>query len=117
MTTRPLTGPERQVIEHLLAVPFEGVEQLRAQVAQAEVRGGDAAGLQLEVPLSAPSSPRRDGPVPVTAAVYDPSGTYLGELLLWVSRGVLSLLEYAWVTDAPPTELPPVAAIRVAPRR
>ena len=116
MTTRPLTDHERQVLQHLLSVPFEGVEELRRQAWLAEVSGESGASLELTVPSSEPVSQRRDGPVPVSAHVYDETGRYLGELILWVAWGRLTSLEYAWVTDAPPTSLPPLAAIRMSLR-
>jgi hypothetical protein len=39
--------------------------------------------------------------------VINESGTTIGFLLLWIEAGRLSGLEYAWVTDESPTDLPP----------
>ena len=83
------------------------------EAAQATIRETVAAGLDLVVPTSAPPAALPDGPVRLTAEVYDPAGHYLGELLLWVKDGRLTSLEYAWVTDVAPTALPAVEAIRV----
>jgi hypothetical protein len=115
VTTRPLTHQEHAVLARLLSVPVAGADQLRAQAqaAQATIRETVAAGLDLVVPTSAPSAALPDGPVRLTAEVYDPAGHYLGELLLWVKDGRLTSLEYAWVTDVAPTALPAVEAIRV----
>lgn len=46
-----------------------------------------------------------NGPFPVRAFV--PSrDAYRGEILIWITDGHLSALEYAWVTDEPPTRWP-----------
>ncbi|WP_157856342.1 hypothetical protein [Actinacidiphila yeochonensis] len=43
------------------------------------------------------------------AHVHDPSGAYVGEILVWTDRGAaLAGLEFAWVTDEMPTSLPAV---------
>jgi hypothetical protein len=44
MYPRPLTARERAVLDSLLAVDFNGVEELRTQAARAEVRGGCQCG-------------------------------------------------------------------------
>lgn len=116
MATRPLTEQERAVQLHLLSVPLDGVEALREQAMQASVAGSHAPSIDLVVSDSAPSVPLADGPLPITADVVDADEQYVGELLLWVKDGRLSALEFAWVTDEPPSTLPPLSSIRVAPR-
>jgi hypothetical protein len=54
--------------------------------------------------------------LPVDAHVHDESGEYTGELLLWLEDGLLSSLEYAWVTDSMPDSLPEVERLRVSLR-
>ncbi len=115
MTTRPLTDHERSVLLHVLSVPFDGVVQLRAQAVLASASPAQGPSLDLVVPETAPPAPRADGPVPVAADVLDDRGDYMGELLVWVTGGRLSGLEYAWVTDEPPQSLPVLVSIRVAP--
>ncbi len=52
--------------------------------------------------------------IPATGAVKDSSGELVGELLLWVSDGSLSALEYSWYTDEAPTALPDPGDVTVA---
>ncbi|MFD6155196.1 hypothetical protein ACFWF7_16050 [Nocardia sp. NPDC060256] len=56
-----------------------------------------------------------DGPLPVGARVFDGSD-YQGEILVWVTDGLLSGLEYAWVTDVSPTHWPDLACIEFEAR-
>jgi hypothetical protein len=59
----------------------------------------------VRTPNLAPGTPLPNGPYPARAFVSGQSG-YRGEILLWVNDGHLSALEYAWVTDEPPTRWP-----------
>lgn len=115
-TTRPLTQHERDVLLHLLSVPLAEVRQLREQAMRATVTGSHCASIDLWIPSSVARVSRPDGLLPITADVLDTRGQYTGELILWLKDGRLSSLEYAWVTDLPPTELPPIQSIRVTPR-
>lgn len=114
MASRPLTEHERAVLLRLLSVPLDGVDRLREQAVVARAATSPPTGLDLDVPPSAPVAGRPDGVLPVTAEVVDESGRYTGELLVWVRDGRLRSLEYAWVTDEPPTGLPPLWSIRVS---
>ncbi|WP_413101168.1 hypothetical protein [Streptomyces sp. Inha503] len=55
-----------------------------------------------------------NGVIPATGVVKDSSGELVGELLLWVSDGRLSALEYSWYTDEAPTALPDPHDVTVA---
>lgn len=66
--------------------------------------------LEVDVP-SAPPLDYPDGPLPGRAFVGDPENP-IGEMLLWVTGGYLSLLEYAWLTDDVPIALPHPGDIR-----
>ncbi|WP_454789956.1 hypothetical protein [Mycolicibacterium lutetiense] len=46
-----------------------------------------------------------DGPFPGRAFVPN-SVDYRGEVILWMKDGKISGLEYAWITDEPPTRWP-----------
>jgi hypothetical protein len=46
-----------------------------------------------------------NGPFPAQAFVPN-SAEYHGEVIIWITDGHLSGLEYAWVTDDPPTRWP-----------
>jgi len=116
VAVRPLTEHERAVQLHLLSVPLDGVEHLREQAMQATAAESDGPSIDLVVSNSAPRVPLPDGPLPITADVVDANEQYTGELLLWLKDGRLRALEYAWVTEKPPTTLPPLSSIRVARR-
>ncbi|MER5635938.1 hypothetical protein ABT095_03150 [Kitasatospora sp. NPDC002227] len=113
---RPLNGSERAVLEHLLAADFDGAPALRGQVDRAEVVaawGVGSVSVDLRVRGLEQDPAPRSTLLPVGALVYDGSGEYIGELLVWAEGGtVLSALEYAWVTDEMPSSLPPVDQIR-----
>lgn len=53
-----------------------------------------------------------DGPLPVRAFVPN-AQEYRGEILIWMQGGRLFGLEYAWVTDDPPTRWPRTNEIEV----
>lgn len=100
----------------LLAGDAQEVAALRAQVpatVAVEPWSPGSASLHLAVGSGAAKSQHRDGPVAVDAWVYDDSGDVLGTLVVWVTDGYLSGLEYGWVTDDPPTALPDPSRVRV----
>jgi hypothetical protein len=111
---------ERSVIAHLLAVPFNGGSELREQLAVARVVGDwkpeGSASFDISVPVDAGTAQISDGVAPVNAYVTNEEGAYLGELILWIANGKLAALEYAWVTDTPPSRLPQVSQIQVSPK-
>lgn len=115
---RPLTEEERGVLHHILSAPFPGAAELREQIAAARVtKNWDPAGspsIDIFVPADSPKAQVSDGPIPTAAQVVDAEGSYLGELIVWITGGRLSALEYSWVTDEPPARLPEVSWIRIA---
>ena len=101
--TRPLNPDERAVLRRVLS----GRPLLLAQVDQAEVVsnwGPGSVSVDLTVPNAIPDGDL-SGVFPQRALVAE-----VGEILVWVTRGVLSGLEYAWYLD-PPTALPDAAEI------
>jgi hypothetical protein len=68
--------------------------------------------LELSVPDDAPSVSLSDGPLPVRAIATDETGGPIGEVLVWISAGYLSALEYAWYTDDPPSDFPCPSVLR-----
>jgi hypothetical protein len=46
-----------------------------------------------------------NGPYPARAFVPS-NAAYQGEVIVWIENGYLSGLEFAWVTDEPPTRWP-----------
>ncbi|MEE1821588.1 hypothetical protein PUR61_05170 [Streptomyces sp. BE20] len=113
---RPLNASERAVLEHLLEADFAGAPALRGQLDHTEVvatwgPGSVSVDLRVRGLEQHPSAPSTL--LPTGAFVYDRSGEYTGELLLWAEGGTtLSALEYAWVTDDAPTSLPSVDQLR-----
>jgi hypothetical protein len=113
---RPLNKAERSVLNHILSEDFDGASELRSQVDQVEVVAVwslNSTSVHFRVRGSVLRSTQSGGHVPVTAEVLNASGEYVGELLLWLECGVLSALEYAWVTDEMPTVLPDVESISI----
>jgi hypothetical protein len=119
-TGRPLTQAELAVLRHILSASFPGAAELRDQITAAKAaRNWEPAGspsIDISVPADAPPAAVPDGPVPVAAQVFDGGGDYLGELLVWVTGGRISGLEYSWITDQPPDRLPETTMIRLSPQ-
>lgn len=86
---------------------------LDAQRLVVSVVGGLPTMLELSVPEGVRSVAMPDGPLPVRAIATDEAGGPIGEVLVWVSGGRLSALEYAWYTDDPPSDIPCPSAFRV----
>lgn len=102
--TRPLNADERAVLRRVL----EGNRVLLAQVDQAEVVSSWSPG-SVSVDLTVPDAiPDGDlsGVYPRRALMGDS-----GEIIVWVTRGVLSGLECTWHVGDPPVSLPDPAAI------
>ncbi|MGW5457720.1 hypothetical protein [Streptomyces sp. NPDC003996] len=115
MTTERLPAPSRRLLTKLLAAEFPGAAELRGQVAEARVAGHWGAAspsVDLAVPSRVRAAPVEDGP-PVVGTVRDGSGELVGELLVWVSGGRLSALEFTWYGDAAPAELPEPGLVTV----
>ncbi|MET8765910.1 hypothetical protein [Streptomyces sp. NPDC004658] len=77
-------------------------QELRNQLAQTRVTRPWGS--------ESPSADLENGIIPATGTVTDDSGGLFGELLVWVSDGRLSALEFSWYGDTAPTELPDPAA-------
>jgi hypothetical protein len=114
ITPRSLSAGEGAVVELILANEFHGAAELRAQFDLVRVVaewGVDSVSGDLLVLKSASRSPVGSGVVPVDATVVDEFGSPFGEILLWVTDGYLSAIEYAWYGDESPTAFPDVALI------
>ncbi|MFF7632887.1 hypothetical protein ACFZB9_07005 [Kitasatospora sp. NPDC008050] len=123
---RPLNDSERAVLEHILSADVAGASALRSQLDRTEVVatwGAESVSVDLRVRGPVQHAPQVSRVVPVGAGVYDHSGEYIGDLLVWADSGAtpsepeggatLSGLEYAWVTDEMPTCLPSIDQIRL----
>jgi len=97
----------------LRELPDQSVAQdLYAQSAVATVAAGLPTMVELTVPPSCEPARVPNGPLPVRAVAVDAQGSPMGEVLVWVSDGYLSTIEYAWYTDEAPTELPRASQLR-----
>lgn len=117
---RALTDAERAVLEFMLSADFPGAARLRAQIPHARVVAVWSPGLpSVDLAVDAPSAGAdaahevADGEIPAGSEVRDPAGRYVGEVIVWVEDGWLSALEYAWVTDEPPHDLPDTARMKL----
>jgi hypothetical protein len=114
---RPLAQRERHILELILSAPFVGAGELKRQLKYVVVTrrwGAESPSVDLAVGEPSLRAEVRDGVLPATGSVTDASGNTIGELLVWVSGGLLAGLEYTWYTDDAPTELPDVAFVAVA---
>ncbi len=112
---RPLSPEETALLQYLLRKPTPEVEVLRAQLPLTSVLGTwqeGSASVNLSVAAEAVPADLPDGPVPGQVWAYAEDGSTLGTVLLWVVDGVLSAVEYGWVTEEPPAHLPPVSRLR-----
>jgi hypothetical protein len=118
---RPLRAIERETLVTLLSVDFEGVAQLRDQVPVARYAGSRASGsapsFDITVPEGVPRSIFPGKMAPITAHAFDSSAEYTGEFILWLTDGYLSGVEYAWVTDEAPDDLPDPSSIQVSVKK
>ena len=91
----------------------ESVAALHGQSNVVSVVGGLPTMLELSVPAGTRRAQLPDGPLPVRAIVNDEAGGPIGEVLVWISEGYLSTIEYAWYTDDPPIGFPCPRMLRV----
>ncbi len=106
---RRLTDREAEILRTVLSAEFAGAEQLRTQVSHTEVVatwGEGSPSVDLRVTPGCAPANIVDGEVPVDAQVHDDEGNYIGEITVWTTSGYLSAIEYGWVTDTRPDELP-----------
>lgn len=71
---------------------------VRARVAV--VVDGPPSMLEVAVPGGASRVALPDGPLPVRVLSVDDQGTPTGEVVVWITDGYLSALEYAWYTGS-----------------
>jgi len=81
-------------------------EALLRELDGALVRNSATWILDIQVAASGTSTTSiPDGPFPARAFVSE-NGHYQGEIIVWITAGHISGLEFAWVTDEPPTRWP-----------
>ena len=107
MNPRPLTDQEKAIL--LLMLKSADETALLAQLPYVIVTRhwvGDLPSVDLSVNSEAPKADVPDGPMRVQGDVMDEEGEPIGLILLWVTNGALSAMEFAWYTDDPPHEWP-----------
>jgi hypothetical protein len=115
---RALLSQVQQVISRVLSeVPFPGQSALLAQIPFLQIEGGPITFLTVAVDRDrAPRADFEHGHTPGFAGVFGQDGAPVGTVMVWVKDGYISALEYAWVTDDPPADLPEVEQIRFVRR-
>jgi len=106
-----------QVMDLLLAIAASLGElgrPLAVQAGHARVVGYSPTYIDLDVPESCEPGTWADGPLDVKPLVTDRDGDPMGEVLVWVSAGRMTLLEQAWFTEAPPTIWPPIESVAIS---
>jgi hypothetical protein len=105
---RALTEDERDI---LLAIAREAdkrdIAGLAAQVSLTSVTGGLPTMLDLAVGHGVRPVSCANGPLPIGCRVIAGDGEPQGQMLVWMADGYLSALEFAWITDAAPSAMPP----------
>jgi hypothetical protein len=110
---RELTPDERgDLVRVLSSASTTGADVLLGQVPFVRVAGGIPTLLDLTVGAGAPRAAVGNGPLPGAWLVEGPGGEFEGELLIWVKDGYLDGLEFAWITDEPPTAFPSPDRVR-----
>ena len=115
--TRELTEVERDVLDAMLSLEFDGVAELREQAQTAQAWRSCECGcgsIGLTVDPTAPRSSVESGVVPVDAAFNDGCGD-AGGLILFVRDGRLYELE-VWCVGDDPAPMPKAPTLRVGPR-
>jgi hypothetical protein len=107
---RALTENEAALLR-LIVAALDGptADTIAAQIAATTVVGGLPTMLDLAVATDVDAALVEDGPLPVRATTPN------GEVLVWVTAGFLSALEYAWTSDETPQGMPPAENVEVAP--
>ena len=107
----------QQVTDLLLAIAEllgDVGQPLAIQAREARVSGYSPTYIDIMVPASCKPGTWADGPLSIKPLVIDRGGDPLGEILVWVSAGRVTLLEQAWFTDDPPPSWPPLEMVRVS---
>lgn len=103
---RQLSLREQSVLDWVLSDPtLEAGRHLRAQVPHARVVSEMSTFLVLTVSSASPAVVL-DGSLPIETIVLSPTNELAGFIVIWVTSGFLSGLDYAWLTFDPPDDFP-----------
>jgi hypothetical protein len=107
---RPLDANETAILLRVVHQLEEPVARaLETQVRQAMVSGGFTTMVDLAVQPGVPPVDVPDGPLAVRTLHEG------GEVLVWITGGRVSALEYAWWTDDEPAGMPDAESLTIAP--
>jgi hypothetical protein len=103
---RAISSEEAAVIRSILSrADIRGSGPLIADLDGALVANETTWILDVKVSNKDQGADLPNGPFPAQALVPN-SAEYQGEVIIWITDGHLSGLEYAWVSDDPPTTWP-----------
>jgi hypothetical protein len=103
---RPISSEEAAVIRSILSqADIRRSGPLIADLDGALVANETTWILDVKVPNNDEGADLPNGPFPACAFVPN-SAEYQGEVIVWITDGHVSGLEYAWISDDPPTRWP-----------
>jgi hypothetical protein len=115
---RSLRADEQAVLDRLLSRDFKGAHELRTQAGLATVTGKCDCGCPTINLAVSDQAPRADVPGPLALAeltVTPLDGGTEGTVILFVSEGLMSSLEYVWYGESAPTSWPSIDRLIDAP--
>jgi hypothetical protein len=113
---RAMSSDEAAVIRSILSRADARAGQLLiADLDGALVANDTTWVLDVKVSNDGDGADLADGPFPAHAFVPS-SAEYQGEVIIWITDGHISGLEYAWVSDDAPTRWPQADEMGVLPR-
>lgn len=103
---RPISSEEAAVISTIVSnAGRRSAPSLTGDLDGALVSNSTAWILDVKPSDSGKGAKLPDGPFPARAFVPS-NAAYQGEIIVWLTNGHISGLEYAWVSDEPPTRWP-----------
>lgn len=103
---RPISADEKAVIRTVLGrASIRGSSLLLDQLDRAVVSHSAEWIIHVAFPDTRHGSPLPDGPFPARAFVSS-YAAYQGEVIVWITDGLVSGLEFAWIGDEPPRRWP-----------
>jgi hypothetical protein len=113
---RPISPEEADVVRVIVSIAGDSrSDSLIDDLSGALVRNSTAWILDVRPSNAARTCPLPDGPFPARSFVPNQT-SYRGEVIIWLTGGHLSGLEYAWITDEPPTRWPHPDEMEVVPK-
>ena len=110
---RAISPAEAAVIVAILSGSnVAGCSGMAVNIDRAQVSAETGWILDISNPHNDISTDIPDGPFPGRAFVPN-SADYRGEVILWMKDGKICGLEYAWITDEPPTRWPHPEEIQI----